>query len=367
MKANLKTPWLLVSMMPLLICPLVSCGPFGGLPSSPATFTLFDPPGAVGTVATSINSAGAITGTYFTTGVLHHGFLRAPDGTITTFDAPGAGTGFDQGTLPNSINPTGAITGYYSDANSVGHGFLRAPDGTITTFDVPGAGTAFSLGTFAVSINPAGAITGYDIDASHNRHGFLRATDGTITIFDGPVVFFIAPNSINLAGEITGQYFDAGGTHGFLRIPDGPITIFDVPGPNSTSPVQCSYPCGPGINPDGTIAGDYDDASHQLHAFARAPDGTFTTFDAPGAGTGSGQGTFALGINSAGTITGYYSDANSVNHGFLRMPGGATTTFDPAGASAKPGQGTVALSINANGAITGYYVDASGSHGFVRD
>jgi len=218
-----------------------------------------------------------------------------------------------------------------------------------------------------VSINLAGAITGSYIDASNNHHGFLRGTDGTITTFDGPSVFFIAPNSINSAGEITGQYFAFGGTHGFLRAPDGTITIFDVPGSNFTSPLQCALPCGPGINQSGTIAGDYQDASNQFHAFLRAPDGTFTTFDAPDAGRSPGHGTFALGINLAGTITGYSSDVVSVNHGFLRTPDGTTTPFDAAGASSIPGSGTVALSINANGAITGYYSDASGTHGFVRE
>ena len=32
-------------------------------------------------------------------------------GTLTTFDAPGAGTGSGQGTFANDINPAGAITG----------------------------------------------------------------------------------------------------------------------------------------------------------------------------------------------------------------------------------------------------------------
>jgi hypothetical protein len=54
-----------------------------------------------------------------------HGFLRAPDGAITTFDAPGAGTGAFQGTEPLGINSKGAISGSYIDANNVGHGFLR--------------------------------------------------------------------------------------------------------------------------------------------------------------------------------------------------------------------------------------------------
>ena len=47
---------------------------------------------------------------------------------------------------------------------------------------------------------------------------------------------------------------------------------------------------------------------------------TITTFDAPGAGTSSGQGTFGEGINPAGAITGFYLDADFIQHGFLRIP-----------------------------------------------
>jgi hypothetical protein len=36
--------------------------------------------------------------------------------TITTFDAPGAGTGPGQGTIPFAINPAGTVIGYYIDA-----------------------------------------------------------------------------------------------------------------------------------------------------------------------------------------------------------------------------------------------------------
>ena len=46
---------------------------------------------------------------------------------ITTFDAPGAGTGPFQGTFPLSINPAGVIAGTYIDSGFVAHGFLRTP------------------------------------------------------------------------------------------------------------------------------------------------------------------------------------------------------------------------------------------------
>src|SRR6266496_3367515 len=66
-------------------------------------------------------------------------FVR-PEPAITTFDAPGAGTGPGQGTLPFAINPAGTVLGYFIDAGDARHGFLRTPDGAITTFDAPGAG-----------------------------------------------------------------------------------------------------------------------------------------------------------------------------------------------------------------------------------
>ncbi len=60
---------------------------------------------------------GAFTGYYIDASNVNHGFLRAPDGTFTTFEAPGAGTGADQGTFPEALNPEGAIEGYYTDAS----------------------------------------------------------------------------------------------------------------------------------------------------------------------------------------------------------------------------------------------------------
>ena len=103
-----------------------------------------------------------------------------------------------------------------------------------------------------------------------------------------------------------------------------------------------------------------------LHGFVRSPSGAITTFDVPGAGTGSGQGTFPANINPAGTIVGNYVDASNVSHGFVRSPSGAITTFDVPGAGTGPGQGTTPFCNNPADAITGYYLDASNMyHGFL--
>ena len=282
------------------------------------TVTSFDAPGAgtdpgQGTQPFAINPAGLITGFYIDSGNALHGFLRDQNGAITTFDAPNAGTGPGQGTTPFSITPGGAIAGRYSDASSVFHGFLRTPDGVITTFDVPGAGTGPGQGTRAGNINPSKAIAGRYIDSNNVTHGFLRVRDGSITTFDAPG-----------AGTGPGQ-----GTIVFA--------------------VSC-------LNPAGAITATSVDASNVFHGVLRAPDGAMTVFDAPGAGTGPGQGTLTFGINQGGTIEGAYDDSSDVSHGFVRASDGTITTFDAPGAGTGPGQGTTPQNINAPGVVAGQYL-----------
>ncbi len=294
---------------------------------------------------------------------------------IITFDAPGAGTGPGQGTFAFNINPAGAIEGTYLDANNVNHGFLRSPDGTLTTFDAPGAGTGSGQGTVPFSINRWGAITGYYTDAGGLSHGFLRAPDGAFTTFDAPGSGnghcsppIICANgtqgaSINWAGAIAGQYGDTSGVfHGFLRSPDGTITTFDAPGAGTGPGQGTLVTFGDGINPEGAIAGGYFDASNVLHGLVRAHDGNITTFDAPGS-----VFTDVAGITPHETVTAWDTNAAGLTHGSLRAADGAFILFDAPGAGTGSGQGTFPESINAEGAITGQYVDASGvNHGFLR-
>jgi predicted membrane protein len=280
----------------------------GFLRASDGTVSTIDPPGSTDTIigqsvnnlaGPPINPAGAITGRYCNAAGCH-GFLRAPDGTYTTFDVPAGDT------TPDAINPAGTITGWYCNAAGC-HGFLRATDGTFTTFDVPGD----VGGTYPGSINPRGMTTGPYIDAN-NLHGFLRAADGTITTFDVPgAVNGTWPSSINPAGTIAGNYYDANFTgHGFVRASNGAITTFDPPGSTGFGTFVL------GNNPAGAISGSYYDANGNSHGFVRSPDGTITTFDFPGS-----IYTSATVINPAGVITGDYFDANGRDHGFLRCPG----------------------------------------------
>src|SRR5882724_4858421 len=116
--------------------------------------------------------------------------------------------------------------------------------------------------------------------------------------------------------------------------------------------------------------GYYTDSAFVSHGFLRDRNGGFTTFDAPGAGTGAGQGTQSFAISPGGEITGYYFDGTNATHGFLRDKNGDITTFDAPDACNVPGslQGTYPWGINTNGEIIGYYFDGTNvNHGFVRD
>src|SRR5439155_7939067 len=156
------------------------------------------------------------------------------------------------------------------------------------------------------------------------------------------------------------------------------ITKFDAPGAG-TAAGQGTFPSG--INPSGTITGFIRDANAARHGFLRAPDGTFTIFDDPAAGTcstscgtiGNGQGTRAYAINPSGEITGFYTDNSARCHGYVRAANGTFTQIDAPDAGTGPApQGTfpsefTPAGINPAGAITGFYVDANSvQHGFVR-
>jgi len=130
-----------------------------------------------------LNAAGAIAGIYTDASNVFHTFLRSPEGTFTRIDAPDAGSEASQGTgcssdCPTPINDWGAVAGSYIETNNVFHGFLRSPDGKLTEFDAPGAGTGPYQGTACqfcgLGLNDSGEIAGTYLDSSNVYHGFIR-------------------------------------------------------------------------------------------------------------------------------------------------------------------------------------------------
>src|SRR5580698_5037904 len=142
------------------------------------------------------------------------------------------------------------------------------------------------------------------------------------------------------------------------------FTTFEAPGAG-TGASQGTIPFS--INTAGAIAGMYYDASNAYHGFVRTAKGDITTFEAVGAGTGAAQGTVAFSVNTAGDIAGTYIDASNVYHGFMRAATGRITTFEALSSGKGKSQGTIAIGVNTAGTIAGLYRDANSAyHGFVR-
>ena len=328
-----------------------------------------------GTLSTGINSFGTVTGYVTDSNNGTHGFVRTPDGKFTNFDVPGADPVVGC-TCPSAINDLGVVAGYYIDTNGFSHGFLRRPDGKFTTFDVPGAG---GFGSTPIAINLEGAIVGYYSDSNFSTRAFLRSRDGKFTTWIGPDActgsnsegcFGSGASNINAFGIVAGGFEDNGGNfvhHSYVRNAEGKLKTFDAPGAGTGSYQGTGCPgCFLGLNQLGAIAGIYSDANSVNHGFLRSREGKFTTFDAPGAGTVAGQGTGCpsdcpVSLNDFGAITGIYIDANFVAHGYLRSPEGKIVTVDPVGTTF-----TFPDGINDLGSITGYYFDANTVfHGFL--
>ncbi len=108
---------------------------------------------------------------------------------IITFDAPGTGTVPSKGTLTYVINrPWVQLPGYYFDSKLYNSRLCaRHANGTFSTFDAPGAGT----GPYQWHLHLRHELCGEDHrnyveDSSYVLHGYLRAPDGTFTMFDVP-------------------------------------------------------------------------------------------------------------------------------------------------------------------------------------
>ncbi len=338
-----------------------------------------------GAQSLAINSQGAIAGFYSDPLFVYHSFVRAPDGTITLFDAPDAGTqsvaGFlptpmgvlgGQGTYATAMNDTGTIAGLYVDIMNVMHGFIRTPDGILTEFRIPGAGTGAGQGTNPGNINNKGAIAGAYVDNNNLSHVFLLPPTGGLTKFDAPGAgtgagqgtFIGWASCLSQNGSITGYYVDANNVaHGFLRLLDGTVTTFDAPGAGVAAG-QGTYSWS--INDDMQVTAAFVDSYGVMHGYLRNKDGSFRVFDVRGAGRHSGQGTEPEGINVHGVIVGNYVNTYGENRGFRRAWGGGVKRFGVADAGTGSGQGTMPLTNNAAGTITGSYFDSNYAiHGFL--
>src|SRR5260370_32921100 len=109
-------------------------------------------------------------------GITVQTFAQKSENQIITFDINSFFT------AARGVNSAGEITGVYAKFFSTSDGFLRAPDGTITLFDCPGA----LIGTSPTAINSAGEITG-NCSSSAGQPAFLHARFSIISTLDAAV------------------------------------------------------------------------------------------------------------------------------------------------------------------------------------
>jgi probable HAF family extracellular repeat protein len=177
---------------------------------STLTWSFFDYPGAVQTVASGINDRGQIVGTYFD-GTQGHGFIRDRD-VFSSFDVPFPGA---HDTSFTGINNRGQIVGTFVDSTGFNQGFLFE-GGVYTDLKFPHP-VGIRNGTLVQGINDFGQIVGC-IDSGTG----VLLDQGMFIPIDGPA--FVAggkcADGINNRGKIVGDIgAGSGGGTGWIATP----------------------------------------------------------------------------------------------------------------------------------------------------
>jgi uncharacterized membrane protein len=312
-----------------------------------ASYIQIDIGNSIRTEADLINASGAVAGHYDNGASGVPAFLRAPDGTITTFSPPQAFI-----TTPTDLNDKGAVAGFYQLTDDEMHAFYRDPAGVLTPFDPPAAGSFTVRG-----LNNRSEITG---SYKGGQASFIRHANGRFTTFHlRGAKFGTYAVDIDDNGNVVGGFTDADVVpHGFLRTRDGAVTRFDPPcgGTFNAKTIVVA------IDNEGWIAGQCDFSSNEIEGYLRAPDGSFAVFGAP---TG-GKFPVVLGLNNLGAVTGcYFDQPMDLEHGYIRNPNGKFVVFDvPDHASTQ----MCAQAINDAGQVTGFAFTPNGQTevGFIR-
>jgi hypothetical protein len=189
--------------------------------AEPVSFTSFDIPGATNYFVAGINDEGLVAGSWFATDGSEVGFIRLPDGRISTpIVDPNDNS---RTTTLRAINDEGVIAGFYGA--SADSGFLLT-EGEFRTVDFPGA-----VSTLLRGINNLGDLSGtYSIvDLNADEFGFIIPRRGPAISFKlaDPTGTGIVVGGINDLRQLVGYYTDATSTLvGFLRQPSGQFVSY---------------------------------------------------------------------------------------------------------------------------------------------
>jgi hypothetical protein len=190
----------------------------GFLRTGDGDITPFDDPSAgKNTVPESINDFGAVSGVASPPA---YGFLRTRRGDIFNFQCP---QGPEQGILPNVtsalVNDRGVVEGDCEETVEVSPGYVRAPDGAITEFAAPGDELSEP---FIVALNDRGTSTGWVYEGFPGpTQSFVRFADGTLVIIDFSSEFpserISMATAINARNVVVGWWTDINdGLHGYI-------------------------------------------------------------------------------------------------------------------------------------------------------
>lgn len=259
------------------------------------TFTRIDVPGATVTNVWSINSAGAMVGTYSTASdTSGHGFLYS-GGAFTYIEYPGT-----NGTFVNGINDLGQVVGYsYIKGDTAAVSFLYQSN-SFTTVRAPG-----DSATFAYGINNKGVIAGGD-GVVEGTKGFVRIGKSYKMIEPSGVYGYVYLTGMNKDGEIVGTTLSPDTAFTYKN---GAFQTIDILGAIQVWAL--------GIN-DSSIVVGYDSQCSLTSCFLQGfvlRNGKVITISYPGA-----LSTAVDGINNLGQLVGSYTLDNQTWHGFVTTP-----------------------------------------------
>jgi hypothetical protein len=228
------------------------------------------------------------------------GFLLVCLSSTTTLAGPISFTTFDLA-IPGATSITlqdaakdGTVIGTYLNSGFKTSGFIRTPDGNITTF----SNSIPSESLFLTAINDSGSTS---VGAQGPFFSFPQTSGITI---QNNNVLTVAPSAalrdVNDSGVAVGQSNGPGfGEEHLVKVIGGVVTQFDVPGSIGGAIYS--------INNLGQIAGEYltpsgGSPSFVISGFITLTDGTFLTVNFPGA-----PWSYVTKIYDSGVIRGVYS------------------------------------------------------------
>lgn len=279
--------------------------------------------------ATAVSNNGFVAGYYSLQDGRVRGFLRNPAGDTIDIEYPGA-----LKTRIESVNSSGAVVGSY-EANGMDRGFLRLANGTYTSFDVPGAKS-----TVLTGINDAGQVVGYFVDSADESQMVTFVNPAS------PQILSVSANNrawdIGPDGWIAGSYPGLNTWTGFVRGPGGAVASF--PSPCPASQISSLMPLA--VNGAFEVAGtcSFRAGLFFYRSFLRLSNGRTLVI-----GDSASSGDFLLslgGINDAGDLAGSGRDSTGGMRALLLHPC-AASNVEPTNPTAAASGGVVTFTATA--------------------